>query len=358
MSAYERAIKDSTHPGAVVLDIGAGAGILTFLALEAGASHVYSIDKSSIIEVISQVSRAKNWNDRITCIQGDLQRIDLPEHVDLIVSDIRGCIPILQDNLAVINSARHRFLKPDGKLVPLSDTIYFAPVEFESGHEDVAGWRNLYATCDFSPISRIAGNQWSAEKIKPEDLLAEGQASIKLDYHRLEKFNFESSFVFHTNRAGKCNGIAAWFESELAPEIFLSTSPAQGETVYNQAFFPLWENYPVAPGTRIAVTIRARYLGGAHLMFWNVAVGNEPEEKHSSFHGVLMGPIALEKKADHYVPELAVEGQIEGFILSHMDGRHSLEAIARLVSDRFPAVFPQWKDAMERVGRLSANFSR
>src|SRR5205807_7772960 len=54
MTAYQSAIQCAVRPGAVVLDLGTGTGILAKWALEAGAKRVCGIEVNSRILEIAQ----------------------------------------------------------------------------------------------------------------------------------------------------------------------------------------------------------------------------------------------------------------------------------------------------------------
>src|SRR5262245_33427852 len=94
MQAYHQALAAVCHPGAVVMDLGAGAGVITLLACRLGASRVYAVDDSDAILLAADIARANGLTDRITFIHAPSTSISLPEPVDVIISDIRGVLPL------------------------------------------------------------------------------------------------------------------------------------------------------------------------------------------------------------------------------------------------------------------------
>lgn len=49
----------------VVLDVGAGSGILSFMSAQAGATHVIALEASSMAEKIQLVSRSFQLDQRL-----------------------------------------------------------------------------------------------------------------------------------------------------------------------------------------------------------------------------------------------------------------------------------------------------
>ena len=63
--AFRAALQATIKPGDVVLDVGAGTGVLSFLALEAGAGHVYAVEQLPVIDVTRQVAQDNGLADRM-----------------------------------------------------------------------------------------------------------------------------------------------------------------------------------------------------------------------------------------------------------------------------------------------------
>jgi ribosomal protein L11 methylase PrmA len=112
-SSYDRALRANIRPGAVVLDIGAGPGIMTFLACRAGAAKVYAVEPDDVIQLAQQIAADNGFSSRIEFIQAMTTEIDLPEKVDGIVADIRGRSPLFAKSIVSIIDARDRFLNPE-----------------------------------------------------------------------------------------------------------------------------------------------------------------------------------------------------------------------------------------------------
>ncbi len=61
-------------------------------SVQAGAKHVYAVEASKgIFEISKSIVEANNYHDKITLINGEIEKIDLPvEQVDIIVSEWMG----------------------------------------------------------------------------------------------------------------------------------------------------------------------------------------------------------------------------------------------------------------------------
>jgi len=80
----------NVHLFKVVLDVGAGSGILSFFAAQAGARIVYAVEASSMARFAEQLVFANKLTSKIKVISGKIEEVSIPEEVDVIISEPMG----------------------------------------------------------------------------------------------------------------------------------------------------------------------------------------------------------------------------------------------------------------------------
>ena len=126
--AFRRAIDAVVRPGDVVLDVGAGSGILSAFAARAGAARVYAVERTAVAALAQELAVANGFGEIVEVIHGDVTDIVLPERVDVIVSEWLGGFGIDEGMLVPVIAARDRWLKPGGVMIPRSVTAWAALV--------------------------------------------------------------------------------------------------------------------------------------------------------------------------------------------------------------------------------------
>lgn len=126
--AYQRAIQQVVKPGDVVLDIGAGTGILSIFAAAAGARRVFAVERTRVASIARTMIARNGYENVIQVLEQDVEDVELPEKVDVIVSEWMGGFGVDENMLAPQVIARQRFLKPGGKMIPAKVTAIIAPV--------------------------------------------------------------------------------------------------------------------------------------------------------------------------------------------------------------------------------------
>jgi protein arginine N-methyltransferase 1 len=288
------------------------------------------------------------------------------EQADVIISDLRGVLPLLGEHIVSIADARKRLLAPGGVLIPQRDKLWVACVEAEELYSRVEKpWSDQAFGIDMSCARKYLANQWFKADIKPEQLLGEPASIGELDYRTVEDPNFSGEATTTFARDGVVHGICVWFDTVLAEGIGYSNAPGRPYTVYGRAFFPWLRPLAVRAGDTATVSIDANLVAGEYVWNWTsrvLAQGDtdqvKAEYRQSSFYGELLLPQSMRKKAAEYVPSLNIDGSIDQMIIAMMKDGVVLGDIATKLTTLFPEQFPLWRDALSRVGDLSSRYCR
>lgn len=366
MEAYASALRQTVHPDSVVVDMGAGTGIMTLLACRFGARRVFAIEPADVIQVAREVIRANGYTDRVEFFQQVSTAVSLPERADVIVEDLRGALPPFQSHLQSLVDARRRLLKPGGILIPQSDTMWAAVAEMPDLYSNqVAAPAPDGLQFDFGPARRLARNDLLKAHLSAEQLLVDPQCWATLDYPTLESLHLSANLHWAAKRSGTAHGIILWFDTMLVPGVEFSNSPAAPELVYGKVMLPLEQPVSLVAGDEISLTLHANFVKNDYLWRWNTRVtdGTSParvkaEFVQSSFYAVPLSPAQLSKQSADHVPVPNEEGDIDYFVLSQFRAGTSLGQIARCLVATYPKRFGSEADALTHVAERSLKYSR
>ncbi|HHL40040.1 MAG TPA: hypothetical protein ENJ37_06010 [Deltaproteobacteria bacterium] len=255
MEAYRRAIRRAVRPGDVVCDLGAGLGILSFLALQAGASKVYAIEKMDSVNLARSVAALNGFADRIVFINENSKDVELPERVDVLVSETLGSFALEENTLDFTVDARRRFLKEGGRMVPESVRLFLVPVEDAEVYGKMTFWRDVCGV-DFTPARRELTRRLMIVDIAEENFLAAPLLYDAIDLRTVDCVSVEKRLTFTFERRGEVHGLAGWFDTVLTDDITIDTSPSSPPTHWRQAFFPIEEPVVVVRGDYMEVDFR------------------------------------------------------------------------------------------------------
>jgi 16S rRNA G966 N2-methylase RsmD len=309
---YRKAIFEKVKPGHVVLDAGAGSGILSIFAANAGARKVYAVERTDIAELAREMMKINGVQNTVEVIQGDLESVELPEKVDVIVSETLGQLGLDENVLPAFLVARDRWLKPNGKMLPERVVTWMAPIEDVELEKDRAFWNRGPYGVDLRLLASGAGEEVYYGKLgmNMDDLLAEPQKVLTNDSYTDSSDEarrpFHSSLSFLITRKGRLSALAGWFSAEFENGLILTNAPGAPANHWGIAEFTMGRAIDVYPGLAIDVEITLEPIGGDMTFKWSMRIGNEPWEHHEEKQRTILKPLNSYETSfwQHGLPEV------------------------------------------------------
>ncbi|KAJ4832273.1 putative protein arginine N-methyltransferase 6 [Turnera subulata] len=245
---YRNAIMQhrSSIEGKVVVDVGCGTGILSIFCAQAGAKRVYAVDASDIAVQANEVVKANNLSDRIIVLHGRVEDVEIDEEVDVIVSEWMGYMLLYESMLGSVITARNRWLKHGGLILPSYATLYMAPVTHPDRYsESIDFWRNVYGI-DMSAMMPLAKQcafeEPSVETITGENILTWPHVVKHVDCYTVEIDELESistRFNFKSMMRAPLHGFAFWFDVDFSNFATSSTNNHSSSSITGPSNDPL-----------------------------------------------------------------------------------------------------------------------
>jgi predicted RNA methylase len=287
--AYRRALERLVRPGDVVLDVGAGTGILSIFAANSGARKVYAVERTRVADVARRMIERNGHTERIDVIQSDLEDAAVPERVDVIVSEWMGGFGVDENMLAPLVMARDRWLKPGGKIVPGRVTASLAPASLPEFEEAMAYWNSRPHGVDMSVIAEMTAHEafHTQSRLTPDALIAAPQAMWSHDPYTCSLAEadqpFTAKLTFEAARAGMLSGFAAWFTAEMGDGDTLTNAVGVPDTHWGRTWFPLDRAIEVAAGEPFAVELHCDPSAqGSCEFYWSLKIADRPLEEHDT----------------------------------------------------------------------------
>lgn len=355
-AAYIEALKQVITPDSVVLDLGAGLGILGLQAAKLGAKKVYLVEPEDVICVAKEIARVNNLSDRVVCLQGKIESLEIPEPVDVIISVFTGNFLLSEDLLPSLFYARDHYLKPDGVLIPNAAVMETVPISAPKlFKETIDDWSTPHLGIDQSPGRSFANQNiyWGRKELKEAEYLSEPLALLSLDFYQATETNCQVTVDFSAKQSGLCHGFAGWFKMRLEEE-WLSTAPHEPPLHWSAAYLPL--DPPIAMQIGDSLTfqlVRPSYGDWS----WSVAQDRH-RQQHSTFLSTAMSLDTLRRRALDYCPQLNEKGEAALYVLSNSHGSLSVKAMGEHLTRHYPQRFPDLHKATNFVQGLTGALSR
>lgn len=329
---YQRALSKNLKPGDHVMDLGAGIGILGFIALAEGAERVVMVEPTTAIEGARIVAKALGLQDRIDFIDKPIEQCRHLPQVDCIVSVFTGNFLLEEDLLPSLINARDTCLKPGGLLLPDQAQMQLTPIstpEFYAKNIDT--WLTPSSGVDFSSLRNFAVNNTYSYVFQEHggDLLGIPVSFFELDFNTAGAVDCAVEFELPIQQSGTCHGLLGSFSARIGDE-WLSTEPEAPRTHWSQMFLPLGQPLSVSEGDVLQVSLKRPAFKE-----WSWVVSHRGKaQTQSTFLGNPVVPADMLKLSDRYQPQLNRQGQLAQQLLSQFDGSTSRDDLKTLATDR------------------------
>ena len=239
--AFAAALKQLIKPGeTVVADVGAGTGLLGFIAAKLGAREVYLYESASIMMVARQLAR-DNRLKNVYFFEGHSTAIKKPPPVDIIVSETLGNYAFEENIIATTEDAK-RFLKPGGIMLPQAVEQFVAPVTNAGFYNELtAPWESVGHNLNFNFAKTMGLNNIYVRSFQPAQLLDNGESAQCwdiLDFKQKNSGNRQGVARWIIKSPVTIYGFAIWWRLTVIPGIDLSIGPAEPKTHWEQLYFP------------------------------------------------------------------------------------------------------------------------
>ncbi|KQK14705.1 probable histone-arginine methyltransferase CARM1 isoform X2 [Brachypodium distachyon] len=239
----------SDFEGRIVVDVGAGSGILSLFAAQAGAKHVYAVEASEMVEHAQRlISGNPSLGQRITIIKGKVEDVELPVKADILISEPMGTLLVNERMLESYVIARDRFLAPGGKMFPTTGRIHMAPFSDEYLYVEMANkalfWQqhNFFGV-DLTPLHGSAFDGYFSQPVVDAfdpRLLVSPPTYHPLDFTSLKEedlYEIDIPLSFVSSVGTRVHGLACWFDvlfDGSTVQRWLTTAPGSPTTHWYQ----------------------------------------------------------------------------------------------------------------------------
>jgi protein arginine N-methyltransferase 1 len=342
LDAFQRALAEVVRPGDIVLDLGAGTGVLGYFACRAGAARVYALESTALVGEARAIAARNGFQDRVVFYREWSTTADIPERVDVVVTDQIGPLGFEVGLVEFLADAVRRFLKPAGKLLPYRVHLEAAPLEEPSVREAIGFWRDPIRGLDCSSVFQRAQSSGYALNLSPDGLLAEPTEITSFLAAPPADEVARGEATFTAARAGVLDGAAMWFRADLSPSVTMTNSPAAAAHIERrQMVLPMTPPARVERGDRIRIAFAARLIDV--VIDWQIEVGAPDGSiraacRRSTFEGMLLSAEDLANTDPNHVPQLTRRGLARRTVLELCDG-HTLRELEQAVVARHADLF-------------------
>ncbi|KAB2003964.1 hypothetical protein ES319_D11G165400v1 [Gossypium barbadense] len=241
----------------VVLDVGAGTGILSLFCAKAGAAHVYAVECSHMADMAKQIVETNGLPDVVTVLKGKIEEIELPvAKVDIIISEWMGYFLLFENMLNTVLYARDKWLVDDGVVLPDEASLYLTAIEDAEYKDDkIEFWNNVYGF-DMSCIKKQAMMEHFVDTVDQKQIVTNCHLLKTMDISKMVPgdASFTASFKLIAERDDYIHAFVAHFDvsfTKCHKLMGFSTGPRSRATHWKQTVLYLEDVLTICEGETI-----------------------------------------------------------------------------------------------------------
>ena len=258
--AYYEGIKTAVKPGKLVLEIGAGSGLLSMMAAKLGATQVVACEAEPLVaKTAIEIIKINGYADTVTILSKISYDVevgkDLPEKADVLIHEIFDSAIIGEHVLPAIEDAKKRLLKPDALIVPHAASIMIALM----GGEAAGQYLRVEHShgFDLSHFNSIASKKipFYREDIELTPMSMPVDA-FRFDFMNQDSYPAEDKILELTaTTEGLCYGVVQWIRIELDTTTTWENPPTdiRSTTAWQRTIYRFDQPMPLTKGMIVKI---------------------------------------------------------------------------------------------------------
>jgi SAM-dependent methyltransferase len=257
-----RAISAVVKNDDAVVDVGAGSGILSFLAVRAGATKVWALETTPVIDEARRLAAANDMDDVVEFLECDAGTFRAADSADVVIGDWIGSFLLSEwRHFEAFVKVRDSCLRPEGSVIPRTARLMLAPISDQRIYmsRGLGFWEE-----PSSGFDRSSGRTRQLEELRavrveahPDSVIGEPSEIMFLDCLKddLDAYFFDGLSEIRCPESVTCHGYLGYFEVDLAPDVTMNTSPSAPRTQWQQVYFPT-EGFRIQGGDILVSDVR------------------------------------------------------------------------------------------------------
>ncbi len=208
-AAISKLVKDK-----IVVDVGTGKdAILSRFCVAGGAKKVYAIETmDESFELARTLIKNLGLEDKITLIHSDSANAQLPEKVDVCVSEIIGTIGGSEGTIPILNDAR-RLLKEDGVMIPHRCVTKVAAVQLPEEMANNPHFSELsgyYVPKVFDQVGQEFDVRLCIKNFPLSNIISDAEIFEDLNFSCYANPEYDLEATFTITKSARLDGFLLW----------------------------------------------------------------------------------------------------------------------------------------------------